>query len=232
LCQCLKRGVSEHIGAGGLSFLWRLTSNSGDGALLGLSLSNGVAISSELPEALGVIDVSVGEFTGELLLVNVAEVVRARGVILQGHSEQGSVQLRFDSVEESSLRLRPDCSYCKYSSTTQRAMLGRFTSVDRAESQTQQTVVVLILSKLLADFAGSLNSLTLGSDTAHGDGVLIDVTASAAAITIGDVPAGALDLGGVAGRLVDVVPGLLGLGELIGEDPAESSLVKLIQAAG
>lgn len=105
------------------------------------------------------------------------------------------------------------------------AIEGCLTSVDRAESETQQTVIVLVLNKLIANLASGLDGLALGSDAAHGDSILINVTAGTAAITVADVPAGTSDLGGVSRRLVDVVAGLLGLGELLGEDPAELLLV-------
>ena len=64
-----------------------------------------------------------------LELVNVAEVVAAGGIVLQGNSKQGRVELRLDSVEEGGLRLRAN-------------------SVDGAESEAEQTVVVHILLEL------------------------------------------------------------------------------------
>lgn len=90
--------------------------------------------------------------------------------MLQGNSEQGGVQLALHRVEESSLRLGLD-------------------GVDGAKSQTKQTVVVLIVDELLADLGGSLNRLGGSLDTTDGDGVLVDVTASRALVTVLDRPA-------------------------------------------
>lgn len=103
---------------------------------------------------------------------------------------------------------------------------GCLTSVDRAESETQETVVVLVLNELLANLTGSLDGLALGSNAAHSNSVLINIAAGTAAVAIADVPASTIDLGGVSRRLVDIMTGLLGLGELLGEDPAGLSLVK------
>lgn len=117
---------------------WVLTSNASDrAARLGASL---VAISSEAPEALGVVDLGVGERAGVLGLVDKAKVVGAGRVVLQSNSEERRVQLGLNSVEEGSLRLGLD-------------------SVDGAESQTKQAVIVLVVHELLADLGGSLNRL-------------------------------------------------------------------------
>lgn len=120
--------------------------------------------------------------------------------MLQGDSEQRLVQLALDSVEEGLLRLG-------------------LNGVDGAESQAQQTIVVLVLHELLADLLGSLNGLARGLDATNNDGVLVDVTAGRALVTIGDGPGSTRQLGAVAG-LVDGVAGLLGSGKLSGEDPA------------
>jgi hypothetical protein len=51
--------------------------------------------------------------------------------------------------------------------------------------------------------AGSLHSLALGSDTTHSDGILVDVTAGTATITILDLPGVATQLLGIGRWLVD-----------------------------
>lgn len=94
------------------AFGLRLTSNTSDGGLLGVALSDRVTVSSELPETLGVVHIGIGEFTSELLLVDEAEVIGARSMVLQGHSEQRGVQLVLDGVEERSLGLGLNCSTC------------------------------------------------------------------------------------------------------------------------
>lgn len=72
----------------------------------------------------------------------------------------------------------------------------------------------------MADLGGSLDSLTGGLDSADGDSVPVDITASGAAVSVGDGPSVPRQLGAVA-RLVEGVTFLLGRGKLRGEDPAE-----------
>lgn len=94
------------------------------------------------------------------------------------------------------------------------------TSVDGAERQSHQSVIVPVLDKLLADLLSSLDRLTLGSDTADGDGVFVHIAVGGAAVAVGDLPAVSAHLGGVVGGTVDGVSSLLRLGQLIREDPA------------
>lgn len=176
-----------------------LTSNALDGTTR--LRTNLVGVGSEAPEALGAVNRRVGERAGVLVLVNEAKVVGARGVVLQCNSKQGRVQLVLDSVKEGSLRFRLD-------------------GIDGAESQTKQTVVVLVVDELLADLGGSLNRLGGGPDTTNDYKVLVDVTASRALVTVGDGPFVASQLGGVTARLVEAVTSRLGSGQLRGEDPA------------
>jgi len=148
----------------------QLTSNTVDRRTLGTS-SNLVAVGRERPEALGAVDIGVDQAAGVLGLINEAKVIGTRSVVLESHSEQRRVQLGLNSVEESGLRFRAD-------------------SVDRAESQTQKTIVVLVLHELSADLAGSLDGLGSGLDTTDGNGVFVDITASRATIAVGNRPAG------------------------------------------
>lgn len=177
-------------------------SNTLDGAAgLGADL---VAVSGEAPEALRAVDISVGQGSGVLGLVSEAEVVGAGGVVLQGDGEERRSESRLHGVEEGGLRLGLD-------------------SVDRAESETEQAVVVLVLGELLADLGGSLDSLTGGLDSADGDGILVDITAGGAAVSVGDGPGVARQLGAVV-RLVEAVTLLLRSGKLRGENPAEITI--------
>jgi hypothetical protein len=89
---------------------WGRTSNAADGAGAGRAVADGVAVRGELPEAIAVVDVGVGQRPGELGLVDEAEVVRAGRVILQADGEERGVQLGLDGVEEGGLRLGLDCS--------------------------------------------------------------------------------------------------------------------------
>lgn len=200
VCCLISYGVLVWDGLEGRRGGGKPTSNTGNRVRVSLSIANGISVSRELPETLGGVDVSVGDLAGVLALVDEAEVVATGGMILQGDGEEGLVELGLDGVEEGGLRLRLD-------------------GVDLAECQAQQAVVVLVLRELLADLAGGLDGLAVGVDAANSHGVLVDVAAGGAAVAVGDVPAGALDLGGVAGGLVDAVAGFFGRGEFLGEDP-------------
>lgn len=124
-----------------------------------------MAVGGEGPESIGVVNIGVGDRSGELLLVNVAEVKGARGTVLESHSEQRLVETVLDGVEESCLR-------------------GGADGVDGAESQTQEAIIALVLNELLADPLGSLNGLASGLDSANDDGVLVNITTGTAAITV------------------------------------------------
>lgn len=142
-----------------------LTSNTLDRAT-GLA-ANLVAVGSKHPEALRAVDISVSQLASVLGLVDITEIVGAGLVVLQGDSKQRLVELALDSVKEGLLRLGLD-------------------GVDGAESQAQQTIVVLVLHELLADLLGSLDGLARGLNATNNDGVLVDVTAGGALVTIGD----------------------------------------------
>lgn len=176
----------------------RLTSNSLDGTTR--LAANLVAVGTEHPEALGAVDIGVGQRAGVLGLVDEAEVIGAGLVVLQGDSKQRLIELALDSVKEGLLRLGLD-------------------GVDGAESQTEQTIVVLVLHELLADLLGSLNGLTGGLDATNNDSVLVDFTAGRALVTVGDGPGSTRQFGAVAG-LVDGMASLLGSRQLSREDPA------------
>ena len=123
--------------------------------------------------------------------------------MLEGHGEQRLIKLGLDSVEESGLGVGAD-------------------SVDRAEGETEQTVIVLILHELGADLLSSLDSLVGSLDTTDGDSVLVDITAGTAAIAVRDRPASTGDLGSGAASLVDGMATLLRRGKLVGENPTIS----------
>lgn len=174
-----------------------LTSNTLDGATR--LAANLISISSKAPESLRAVDISVGNGSLILGLVNEAEVIRTGLVVFQGDCEKRLVKLALDGVEESLLCL---------------GLHG----VDRAESQAQQTIVVLILHKLLANLLGSLNGLARGLDTADNDSVFVDITTSRALVTVGNGPGSTGKFGAVVG-LVDSVSGLFRGGKLAGENP-------------
>lgn len=119
-------GLDDIVGEeeeGGASVLWehvrtsfliysllgsQHTSNANNGLRAALG-ANGIAIGGELPEALGVVYVGVGERTSVLGLVDVAKVKGARGIVLQSHCEKRGIQILLDGVEPGGLGLRLDC---------------------------------------------------------------------------------------------------------------------------
>jgi hypothetical protein len=174
--------------------------------------ANLVGIGIELPETLGVIDIGVSEGAGVLGGVSETEVVDTGGVVLQSNTEDGVGELGLDGVKEGGLSLGLD-------------------GVDGAESKTQETVVVLVLDELLADLGSSLDSLARGSDRANLNSVLVDITASGGAITVGDGPGSTRDLGTVVG-LVDIVTLLLAGRELRRENPQIGGASVEVQVQG
>lgn len=137
--------------------------------------ADGVATSGEAPESLGVVDWDVGDASSVLGAVDVAEVVRSSLAGLEIGSEELLGEAALDGVEESGLLLW-------------------LNGVDAAESQTEETVVVGVLSELGRNRGGSLDSLRGGSHTSNNDLVGIDNSGSARAITVGDVPSRTLKL--------------------------------------
>lgn len=100
------------------------------------------------------------------------------------------------------------------------------TSIERTKRQTQQTVIILVHGKLPADILGGLNGLSMRGDTTDTDGILVDVTASPAAITVGDLPAVSFQLSRVGSWLVDAVTTPFRSGKFLREDPT-SLLVRM-----
>lgn len=83
------------------------TSNSGESAGGGVaaSVTDAIAAGGELPESVAAVDISVSNRSLVLLLIDEAEIIGSWGVVLQGNSKKGSVELRLDSVEEGFLGL-------------------------------------------------------------------------------------------------------------------------------
>lgn len=90
------------------------TSNAGErGGGVAVSTAHAVAVGSELPESVAVIDIGVRDRSLVLLLVDEAEVVGPWGVVLQRDGEKGSVQLGLDGIKEGCLRLGLNCNFNK-----------------------------------------------------------------------------------------------------------------------
>lgn len=66
---------------------------------------------------------------------------------------------------------------------------------------------MLVVGELVRDLLGGFDSLVLDSEATDGNGVKVDVTATAALVTVGDIPNSTWDLLG-SGTLGDVVKGL------------------------
>lgn len=165
----------------------------------GVARSSAVSVGGELPEAVGLVDVGVGNAAFVCGGVNEAKVVASSLASLQLGGEQRRGKGVLDSVEESGLLVWLD-------------------SVDGAESEAKETIVVSVLLELRRDGSGSLNSLGGGSDGANNDCVGVDSTSSTGSITVGDVPGLAAQLLGVR-WVVDAVARLLARGQQGGEDP-------------
>lgn len=155
---------------------------------------------------MAVVDAGVGDGTSVLGGVDETEVVGTGSVVLEVHREERLGKRRLDGVKESLLGSGGD-------------------SVDRAESETKETVSVLVLAELRRDGSGSLNGLGGGSDTSNGDLVSVDLASRAGTVTVADLPCvTALDLGVI--DLVVVMASKLRRGLEGGEDPAVSRLIK------
>lgn len=181
--------------------------NTLDGATSGLDLgvTNADGVGGEAPEALAVVDISVGKLASVLGGVDESKVVRAGLVVLQDSSEDGGGQAVHDVGVEGLLGLGLD-------------------SVDAAESETEETVAGGVLGERAGHSGGSLNSLGGGSDVADGDGVSVDITAGGAAVTVGDLPGSTAELLAGAGVVVVVArAGTLGVGSV---DPAVKGLAR------
>lgn len=177
-----------------------LTGNSLDRRSSSLGITNAVSVGRKSPETIRAVDIGVGQRPGILGLVNVAKVIAAGGVVLQGDGKQRLVQLVPDGIEEGRLGLG-------------------LNGVDGAEGQTQQPVVVRVLHELLADLLGRFDCLAGGSHAADGDGVLVHVAAGGAGVAVGNFPAVAAQLAAALAGLVDAVSAGFGGGELFGEHP-------------
>jgi hypothetical protein len=116
-------GLGEvHEGGAGIS-------NGVNGGAASGTSADRVAGGGELPEAVGGVDVDVGDRAGVLGGVNVAEVVGTGSMVLEGDGEQGRGEVGLDGVEKGLLLSGPD-------------------GVDAAHSKTEETVGVNILGEL------------------------------------------------------------------------------------
>lgn len=154
--------------------------NSGEGAAARAGVTNRVSVGSELPESLAAVDVGVDEVAGVLGGVDETKVVGTRSLVLEGNSEDGGVEAALDVV-------------------IKRLLLGGRDGVDGGEGQSEKTVVASVRGELAADFCSDFNGLGACGHAANGNSVLVDDTASRAAVSVGDFPGGARDLGAGAG---------------------------------
>ena len=74
-----------------------------------------------------------------------------------------------------------------------------------AESQSQQTIAVHVLGELLADLLGCFNGLVVCRDTSDANGILVDIAAGSAAVTVRYLPTGTFHFCPVFTGLVDAV---------------------------
>ena len=128
-----------------------------------------VACGGEAPEALAVVDGGVGDGTGVLGAVDEAEVVGAGGALLQVGGEELGLEGVLDGVEEGGL------------------LVGR-DGVDAAEGQTEEAIVVNVLSELGRDGGCGFDCLRGCGDGANDDLVGVDIATCAGTVTIADLP--------------------------------------------
>jgi hypothetical protein len=153
-----------------------------------------VAAGGELPEAIGAVDGHVGDGTGVLGAVDVAEVVSARGTLFQIDGEELLLERGLDGIEEGGLPSRSD-------------------GVDGAESEAEEAVVVGVFSELGGDLSGGFDGLRGCGDGSHHNLVSVDIATGSGAVLIGDLPGSAGDLPARCRRVVlGVACGLAGGG--------------------
>jgi hypothetical protein len=153
-----------------------------------------VAAGGELPEAIGAVDGDVGDGAGVLGAVDVAEVVSARGTLLQIDGEELLLERGLDGVEEGGLPSRSD-------------------GVDGAESEAEEAVVVGVFGELGGDLSGGFDGLRGCGDGSHHNLVSVDIATGSGAVLIGDLPGSAGDLPARCRRVVlGVACGLAGGG--------------------
>lgn len=163
-----------------------------------------------MPEALGGVDGDVGDGAGVLCAIDEAEVVSSGCTSLKVNSEELLLQGRLDGVEEGGL------------------LSGR-DSVDAAESEAEEAVVVGVLGELGRDLGGSFDCLGGCGDGANDDLVGVDIAAGSGAVLVADVPGGARDLLAGDGWVVLGVTGGLARGSFRREDPAGDRSVVIME---
>jgi hypothetical protein len=153
-----------------------------------------VAAGGELPEATGAVDGDVGDGAGVLGAVDVAEVVSARGALLEVDGEELLLERRLHGIEEGGLPSRSD-------------------GVDGAESEAEEAVVVGVFGELGGDCSGGFDGLRGCGDGTHDDLVSVDIATGSGAVLVGDLPGSARDLPARCRRVVlGVACGLAGGG--------------------
>lgn len=105
------------------------------------------------------------------------------------------------------------------------------TRVDRAESQSEQTIIVLILLELSTDLRCKLNSLVGDCYATNIDGVEINVSTGTRPISIGDVPGRAVKfLGSVGlGWVIERMALSLSAGKFRRENPSAIQSVRWLE---
>jgi hypothetical protein len=131
--------------------------------------TDAVAREGELPEALGAVDVGVGDRTRVLGAVDVTKVVRTSSVVLEGGGKERLAQRALNCVEEGRLRRRAD-------------------GVDGGKGQTEEAVGVNIVGELGRDRGSGLDSLPSGGGSTYGNLVCVDLAGSARSVTVGYSP--------------------------------------------
>lgn len=149
--------------------------NGVDGGLHDSSGADCVSSRGELPEAVGGVNVDVGQGSGVLGRVDEAEVVGTGSVVLERDAEHRGSERAVDGVKP-------------------RLGLVGLHGVDAAEGKAKQTVGVAVRCERARDRGCGLNGLGSCSHAANDDLVSVDSASSTRSIAIADLPGCACNL--------------------------------------
>ena len=131
--------------------------------------AHGIAAGGEFPESIGGVDGSVGDTTGVLRAVNVAEVVVTSLALLQVGSEDRAGELSLGVTEPGLHVIRGG-------------------GVDAIEREAHEPIVGGVAYELARNGLGSFDSLAGHGDAANGDLVEVNVALRTGAVAVGDIP--------------------------------------------
>ena len=157
--------VGTHDGAGQVEQRGAGVGDGVDGAGDEGAAADRIAVSAELPEAVGGFHADIGDGPSILAAVNVSKVVRSWGTLLQIRSEQRCRKRAPHIVIKGELPIRSD-------------------RVEHVESKTHKTVVVGVFLKLCTHTLCTFNSLRGRCCRAYFDHVLVNIARCTTSIPV------------------------------------------------